>query len=136
MLHTYTNLCHLIIFLSLPEILPCVPAATVFSAISGSARCHRVHLTEPLLLFISHKELKLASYYSYQQLCQDTNEESTQIWCQIYSSGSINSTNLQEYTKRMFVRISLLVYNIPMPYHVGASTLGTSMVLCTYSSII
>ena len=76
-LHIYTNLYHLKLFLSLPEELPCVPVATVISAISGSAKCHRVHLTELLLFFISYKELKSASYYSYQQLCQDMNEENT-----------------------------------------------------------
>ena len=44
----------------LPEELPCASAATVISAISGSARCHRVHLTEPLVFFIFHKVLKPA----------------------------------------------------------------------------
>ena len=78
-LHTYTNLYHLK-YLKLPEELPCVPVATVSNAISGSAKCHRVHLTELVLLFISHKDLKSASYSSYQQFCQDTNEENTQVY--------------------------------------------------------
>ena len=55
-----TNLYHQDAFLYLPEELPCASAATVISAISGSARCHRVHLTEPLVFFIFHKELKPA----------------------------------------------------------------------------
>ena len=47
---------HLNLLIYPPEELLCA-AATVISAISGSARCHRVHLTEPLLLFIFRKKL-------------------------------------------------------------------------------
>ena len=54
--YIYMDVYHLNLLIYPPEELLCA-AATVISAISGSAKCHRVHLTEPLLLFIFHKEL-------------------------------------------------------------------------------
>ena len=49
------------------EELLCVPAATVISATSGNARCHRVHLFEPLLLFIFRRELMQLRWSSIPQ---------------------------------------------------------------------
>ena len=151
-----TNLYHQDAFLYLPEELPCASAATVISAISGSARCHRVHLSETLLLFIFHRELKLASYYSYQQLCQETNEDGTLrcMWCQLYSRGSKYSmcqfTATCSYNKNVWRKdmVHTLVFastlfhitslqasfqchgacHIHIIWYVGACTLGTQHV--------
>ena len=126
--YIYTNVYHLNLLIWLPEILPCV-AATVISSISGSARCHRVHLAEPLLLFIFHKELiaTIAIKRSAKIRMKTGHTGLYGARCRVEVLFHSNMSIQQECT--------LYISFIPMPYLFGASTLGTQhagMVLCAW----
>ena len=123
----YANVYHLNLLIWLPEELPCI-AATVISAVSDSAKCHRVHITEPLLLFIFHKELiATIAITSSAKIRMKTGH--TGLYRARFRVEAIHSNmSIQQ-------ECTLYISFIPLPYLFGASTLVTQhagMVLCAY----